>query len=148
MRCVATAAYPANKCRDKLARDGASAFWQRRLGRPSLRVEDLTQGTNNPVEIDVMHFLDSDHQALPSLRPLEQNMLRESYERAGSIARSMGVPRAANPYATSAEGSNRYAADKGRLRVLADHWWRGWDKAAPASGRAMTSKARDRDERS
>jgi hypothetical protein len=89
-----------------------------------------------------MRFLDSDHQSLPSLQPLEQNMLRESYERAGSIARSLGAPRAANPYAASAQrGPGAYAADKERLQLLAEHWWRGWDKAASGGSRSTAPQA-------
>lgn len=73
-------------------------------------------------------------------------MLREAYERAGSVARSMGVPRAANPYVVAADQPCRYAADAERLRILGEHWWRGWDSAA-AKGKGTsptTPQARQR----
>ena len=56
----------------------------------------------------------------------ELRMQREAYERAGSEAFVLGVPRNRNPYLRRPDA---YAdpADQKRLQRLAEHWWNGWD---------------------
>ncbi|MEO6744579.1 MAG: hypothetical protein ABIS28_04865 [Caldimonas sp.] len=57
----------------------------------------------------------------------ERLMQRETFEQAGGRARSLGVPRDANPFV---KRETPYV-DEGRLKVLAEHWWNGWDRWTP-----------------
>ena len=57
----------------------------------------------------------------------ERLMQRETFEQAGARARSLGVPRDANPFV---KRETPYV-DEARLKVLAEHWWNGWDRWTP-----------------
>ena len=58
----------------------------------------------------------------------ELRMQREAYERAGSEAFALGVPRNRNPFLRQPDAYSD-PADHKRLQRLADHWWNGWDSA-------------------
>lgn len=62
-------------------------------------------------------------------------MQREAYERAGLEAHALAVPRDKNPYMRSPGAAFFDSADRERMGMLADHWWRGWDSCGPATGR-------------
>ena len=59
-------------------------------------------------------------------------MRRETYERAGQEARASGVARKDNPFVVDAPVAYPTASDDETRRVLAEHWWRGWDGSAGA----------------
>jgi len=67
------------------------------------------------------------------LKRTESLMQREAYERAGAQARSLGVPRHKNPFVRVLA----HDAERERLGVLAEHWWRGWDQWTPRPPRQL-----------
>jgi hypothetical protein len=69
-----------------------------------------------------------------ALEQSERKMRRETYERAGQEARAQGVPRKNNPFLRMAPGPFGGPHEDETRRLLAEHWWRGWDgpTATPA----------------
>ena len=83
----------------------------------------------------------SDPQRSPfpsELKRTESLMQREAYERAGAQARSLGVPRHKNPFVRLLA----HDAERERLGVLAEHWWRGWDQSVPRPARQLPTAHR------
>lgn len=68
-------------------------------------------------------------------------MRKEAYERAGFEARSAGLSRKDNPYAPPRALATRGSADAETLRVLAEHWWRGWDSNQCGRSRRSSHEA-------
>ena len=69
----------------------------------------------------------------------ERLMQRETFEKAGARDRSLGVPRDGNPFV---KRETPYV-DQERLKVLAEHWWNGWDRWTPPRRAAPPRKASD-----
>ena len=69
----------------------------------------------------------------------ERLMQRETFEQAGARARSLGVPRDGNPFV---KRETPYV-DQERLKVLAEHWWNGWDRWTPPRRATPLRKASD-----
>ena len=83
---------------------------------------------------DTWGMSDSRRSPFPSeLKRTESLMQREAYERAGAQARSLGVPRHKNPFVRVLA----HDAERERLGVLAEHWWRGWDQWTPPPPRHL-----------
>jgi hypothetical protein len=66
-----------------------------------------------------------------ALEQSERKMRRETYERAGQEARAQGVPRKNNPFLRATSGPHAGPGENETRRLLAEHWWRGWDGPAP-----------------
>jgi hypothetical protein len=58
----------------------------------------------------------------------EIRMQRESYERAGAEAWTLGIPRSGNPFIHRIDSLSA-PEEKEKFRRLTDYWFSGWDGA-------------------